>query len=802
MKRISSIIMTFVLLFYTVIPVYASEIQDTKIQTEEGKRLMEYVQEGYERQLLQNDNYAYERFIDSFNESVSSLYLIGMADFLTGCGKEPDVNKYLEVLTNIIGTYDLSNAESIAEQKKMDNLKSVEDYAMDCAEIAQKTISVMSGNGEIENAYQTAISGLDVLTDNTEQWIDAYSNLGAIVQDYSYYDEFLEVIEKNASGDLKEAAAVLRRGMKKAFQIKMATYDEISSSNLENYEEFFFSDILFGLIKELPEYAEDETLSFFVDAGDSLVSKAFTLKDSWELGVLIGTLVGDITVGTSDLTNRTIEIMALQDIGKVLKDELFRTFTDHAENFGTENEKKLAERYVVFSQFMIGCRIRGEYCLYSIIAHDASFLSVFNMKSSEDAEEYYRKKCSELDIIREKLNNIIEDDLDTDVNYDDTAERYSAYAQIVQQYESKYGTVTVTKLNDRNSRMTGLCFLKLIDFDHNGKEELLLVYQKYEQMGSELFPVYTYEIWGYLEKGAVLLDSGEPFGTDGGVKHVYLAEYEGQTYLVTGSCDDFGYYYYHGYLNDTFGIVREVIWDVISGGERSCSINGASVSSEVLDAEQNKWLANLVEYNLNYDCDIVLEQINETKRKLAPYFISEDQSGVNGRNPEIKEEAEGADSNDGFSYFINEKSYLEYVQNWELPVYGYCLIDINQDGENELILSSDERELFAEYQVYAQNGSNINLIKDFWAYCGVYYSNINKAIAFSEVRRSLNYATTSFYSFDGVQLNADFDVTCSVDGTGIPQYMKIPGKDIALSEEEYNAYLSELVLIDEWIEID
>ena len=44
MKRISSIIMTFVLLFYTVIPVYASEIQDTKIQTEEGKRLMEYVQ--------------------------------------------------------------------------------------------------------------------------------------------------------------------------------------------------------------------------------------------------------------------------------------------------------------------------------------------------------------------------------------------------------------------------------------------------------------------------------------------------------------------------------------------------------------------------------------------------------------------------------------------------------------------------------------------------------------------------------------------------------------------------------------
>lgn len=165
-------------------------------------------------------------------------------------------------------------------------------------------------------------------------------------------------------------------------------------------------------------------------------------------------------------------------------------------------------------------------------------------------------------------------------------------------------------------------------------------------------------------------------------------------------------------------------------------------------------------------------------------------------------EPTAGNSNNEFSEFINEKRYLEYVQNWELPVYGYCIIDINQDGVNELILSSDERELFAEYQVYAQNSSNINLIKDFWAYCGVYYSNTNKAIAFSEVRRSLNYATTSYYSFDGIQLNADFDVICSVDGTGIPEYMKIPGKDIALSEEEYNAYLSELVLIDEWTEID
>ena len=122
----------------------------------------------------------------------------------------------------------------------------------------KEAISIVIGNNstasQLESSIATAIDGLAVLAENTANWIEALSDLETIIQDYEKYDEFLELIEENGNGELKEAATTLRRGMSEAIEIKLNTYAEISNKNFDKYSEFFFTDVLFTIIKQTPQY--------------------------------------------------------------------------------------------------------------------------------------------------------------------------------------------------------------------------------------------------------------------------------------------------------------------------------------------------------------------------------------------------------------------------------------------------------------------------------------------------------------------------------------------------------------------
>lgn len=228
----------------------------------------------------------------------------------------------------------------------------------------------------------------------------------------------------------------------------------------------------------------------------------------------------------------------------------------------------------------------------------------------------YDYALDEYDLITyspERIIDILKD-------YVPNEERYKAYAEKIESYESEYGVAQINMESEWFSYMTGLCFMKLVDFSQCGQEELLLVYETNVNTQYDTYRDYKFEIWGFKNNELTMLDSGGVFGTDGGVKHIYLTKYEGKTYLVTGWMDSPGYYYYHGYSDDEFGVVKEVIWEIDENGNRVCSIDGDFVSEDMLENEQEKWFSNVVEYNLNYDCDIVLKQDEETKQKLSPYY--------------------------------------------------------------------------------------------------------------------------------------------------------------------------------------
>lgn|GEM_PF-2655263 len=152
---------------------------------------------------------------------------------------------------------------------------------------------------------------------------------------------------------------------------------------------------------------------------------------------------------------------------------------------------------------------------------------------------------------------------------------------------------------------------------------LLLVYEVETSDEAYMIREYTFEIWGQKENKIVKLDEGELFGTDGGVKIVRLTEYNGQTYLVTGSTDSFCFNYYHGYIDGKMEIVREALWEDTISGELICSINGNPISYEQWEQEEAQWLANEQSYCLMRECEEILQIVNDTKEQLETYHAFE-----------------------------------------------------------------------------------------------------------------------------------------------------------------------------------
>lgn len=115
-------------------------------------------------------------------------------------------------------------------------------------------------------------------------------------------------------------------------------------------------------------------------------------KDSWELGTMIGTLVGNTVVGGENLTNRLLETMALYDISEILKNELLETENRFLAHYKNKTATKYVNDYILFSQYLLDCRIRGEYYMYSIVANDAGLLSWFNKKTADETKQWYIDK--------------------------------------------------------------------------------------------------------------------------------------------------------------------------------------------------------------------------------------------------------------------------------------------------------------------------------------------------------------------------------------------------------------------------
>lgn len=195
---------------------------------------------------------------------------------------------------------------------------------------------------------------------------------------------------------------------------------------------------------------------------------------------------------------------------------------------------------------------------------------------------------------------------------------YEQYKKLIGEYENRYGVIQETDRGDGQYILSGLCFMKLVDFDKNGSDELLLVYQ--DEMQNAFSGRYTFEVWGEEKASGSssinMLDSGELYLTNGGIQTLVLTEYHNARYLLTGISDDGEVNDYHGYAGGKFGIVRQAKKQTDNGGV-TYSVDGNIVDEAQWNADEEAWQASKIIYRMNYgDYSNIIQTVQETKNTL------------------------------------------------------------------------------------------------------------------------------------------------------------------------------------------
>lgn len=516
-------------------------------------------------------------------------------------GEELSVKRCTEILANLVTLMNYQLEDAIVEQASIDTTKTLLDYGADLAGIAAGAI----GTETLQKGADAVMKRISTVAGITDGFkgviIDTKEELELLIQlegDYMMQYDFLETVAMYSDiPEMRDAAQSLIFANNKIMRHKLDTIASVGGSFAKFEAHDVFLDQIAGKLFEDPDFLDTETFPLLA------IAKVYEYYSTAKLAFDITLFLGDTLFGTSDTYNRYNEMLAMRDLHNAL---LARVKANPALH---ETDYDNMDRNISFMKMALYVDTRGEYCVYKMVTEDGKLLSYFSSRNDKKIEENYQIS---LNIIRnslEKLRNMYRTQ-----DMMSLEERYQEYMQLISKYESMYGVAKAYKEDEWFSYMTGLCFIKLVDFDGDGQEELLLVRQSDVNDSWGEHREYIFEVWGYPDNKMVMLDSGELFGTDGGVKSVYLTEYNSNIYLVTGGMDSFGYYCYHGYSNGDFGVVREAEWDY--DGEYICSIDGVDVPHEMFEREQEKWLENCVEYNLNYDCEYILLLNEEAKIAL------------------------------------------------------------------------------------------------------------------------------------------------------------------------------------------
>lgn len=202
---------------------------------------------------------------------------------------------------------------------------------------------------------------------------------------------------------------------------------------------------------------------------------------------------------------------------------------------------------------------------------------------------------------------------------------YSAYAEIVRQRIAEYGAGELTRHTGIESlkQLSGVSVVRLIDFDDDGVDELLLCCGA----SSEFDP--KAELWTIKDGEAVNLEGKYIISTRDGT-YIDIASAGGKSYIVTGwylalgeeklsflTLED-------GKLVTAYELCTNV--DPEDAENVAYTINGEAVSSEEYAAKYNELLENVERFDLidgEFFWSMMEDVLAETERVIAELGIEE-----------------------------------------------------------------------------------------------------------------------------------------------------------------------------------
>ncbi len=331
--------------------------------------------------------YSYDNFVNQLDSSDGFAFLELALDCTSELTCAPDVDDYIESLSNVIALQDIQNASDLSTQQALDNLKDSSDYCADFRELCIDGLSLavdVHGSELAQKITDLTTTVLDK-TELTAEYIQNLNNLYNQISDYAAYDFYLSQIEANSDGELKEAAQIMRDNMSALLEYTLDdaiyTFSDAADVKLWNVDESLFSNID-GLIDSLAEHTDGPVMDVIQ-----------SLKDAYKLGTDGALLAGDFFLGTENVAKRVCELRTLLDISNATLDSIedlqYEFLLAYEGGYATE---EMVNRFTEMLDHLYDTRRRGEYCLYSTIMEDSGLLSFFF--GTEDVEEWYKKIVS------------------------------------------------------------------------------------------------------------------------------------------------------------------------------------------------------------------------------------------------------------------------------------------------------------------------------------------------------------------------------------------------------------------------
>ena len=112
------------------------------------------------------------------------------------------------------------------------------------------------------------------------------------------------------------------------------------------------------------------------------------------------------------------------------------------------------------------------------------------------------------------------------------------------------------------------------------------------------------------------------------------------------------------------------------------------------------------------------------------------------------------DIDDVYKDYIKNKEYENYTKEWETKANGYCMLDINQDGQKELIIIGDT-DLgwhYVQINTYDKSSKKVVEVENTFVYMGLEYSKASKQLTYTNVKPFQGAMGYGFYEMKNNKL--------------------------------------------------